>query len=63
MLSGWGCQGAASDIPFYDNFLLQKVSASKILDDVIVCDLWFGPPLLIKNPGYTYALQPASSIL
>ena len=23
-------------------------------DDVIACDLWFGPPPPIKNPGYAY---------
>ena len=25
----------------------------KVSDDVIACDLWFGPPP-IKNPGYAY---------
>ena len=24
-----------------------------VADDVIACDLWFGPPP-IKNPGYAY---------
>ena len=44
----------ASDLPFYDIFAPQKVTFSKISDDVIAWDLWFGPPP-IKNPGYAYA--------
>ena len=43
----------ASDLPFYDIFAQQKVPFLKISDDVIACDLWFGPPP-IKNPGYAY---------
>ena len=31
----------------------EKVPFSKISDDVIACDLRFGPPP-IKNPGYAY---------
>ena len=39
------CQKAtASDLPLYDIFALQKVPFLKITDDVIACDLWFGPP-------------------
>ena len=39
------CQQAAiSDIPFYDIFVPQKIPLLKIFDDVIACDLWFGPP-------------------
>ena len=34
----------ASDLPFYDIFAPQKITFSKISDDVIACDLWFGPP-------------------
>ena len=37
-------QATASDLPFYDIFAPQKVPFSKISDDVILCDLWFGPP-------------------
>ena len=37
-------QATASDLPFYDIFAPQKVPFSKISDDVITCDLWFGPP-------------------
>ena len=45
----------ASDLPYYDVFAPQKVPFSKISDDVIACDLWFGPPPPpIKNPGYAY---------
>ena len=29
---------------FCDIFALQKVPFLKISDDVIACDLWFGPP-------------------
>ena len=42
-------------IPFYDNFALQEVSFLKNFDDVSACNLWFGPPPPIKNPGYAYA--------
>ena len=45
----------ASDLPSYDIFASQKVPLSKISDDVISCDLWFGPTT-IKNSGYAYAL-------
>ena len=39
------CQRAtASDFPFYEIFAPQKVPFLKISDDVIACDLWFGPP-------------------
>ena len=39
------CQRAtASDLPLYDIFAPQKVPFLKISDDVIACDLWFGPP-------------------
>ena len=37
-------QATASDLPFYDIFAPQKITFSKISDDVIACDLWFGPP-------------------
>ena len=37
-------QATASDLPFYDIFAQQKITFSKICDDVIACDLWFGPP-------------------
>ena len=50
-------QATASDLPFYDIFAPQKITFSKISDDVIACDLWFGPPP-IKNPGYAYAIYP-----
>ena len=46
-------QTSASGLPFYDIFVPQKVTLSKIFDDVIACNLWFGPPP-IKNPGYAY---------
>ena len=36
-------QATASDLPFYDIFAPQKVTFSKISDNVIECDLWFGP--------------------
>ena len=55
----------ASDFPIYDIFAPQKITFSKISDDVIACDLWFGPPP-IKNPGYAYAAEchnfPTASI-
>ena len=37
-------QATASDLPLYDIFAPQKITFSKISDDVIACDLWFGPP-------------------
>ena len=37
-------QATASDLPFYDIFAPQKITFSKISDDVIACDFWFGPP-------------------
>ena len=46
-------QTTASYLPFYDIFAPQKHPILKISDDVIACDLWFGPPP-IKNPGYAY---------
>ena len=52
-------QATASDLPFYDIFAPQKITFSKISDDVIACDLWFGsPPPPIKNPGYACAQNP-----
>ena len=39
----------------YNTFLPQKLSLSKIFENVIACDLWFGPLPLIKNPDYTNA--------
>ena len=42
-------------------FAPQKITFSKISDDVIACDLWFGPPP-IKNPGYAYAQKYSTSI-
>ena len=42
------------DLPFYDIFAPTKNSSFEVSNDVIACDLWFGP-FLIKNPGYTYA--------
>ena len=32
-----------SDLPSYDIFVPRKVLRFKIFDDVIACDLWFGP--------------------
>ena len=52
----WLCantQVMASDLSIYNIFVPQKVSHSKISDDVIACDLWFGLPP-IKNSGQTY---------
>ena len=49
-------QATASGLPLCDIFAPQKVPFLKISDDVIACDLWFGPPP-IKNPGYAYALE------
>ena len=37
-------QAPASDLLFCDIFVSQKVSLTKISDDVIASDLWFGPP-------------------
>ena len=34
----------ASDLPFYEIFAPQKLPFLKITDDVVACDLWFGPP-------------------
>ena len=49
-------QAPASDAPFYGIFLSHKKSLfSKMLDDVIACDLRFGFPPPIKNSGYAYA--------
>ena len=45
----------ALNLPFYDIFALQKVPFLKISDDLMACDLWFGP-LPIKNPGYAYEI-------
>ena len=43
------CQQATiSDIPSYDIFVPQKVPLLKTFDDVIACDLWFGPPYQSK---------------
>ena len=36
-------QATASDLPTSIIFVLQKVSLSRISDDVIACDLWFAP--------------------
>ena len=47
-------QATASDLPFYDIFVPQKVPLSEISDDFNACDFWFAPPP-IKNPGYAYA--------
>ena len=44
----------ASELPFYDIFAPTKNSSFPVFDDVIACDLWFGSPPLIKNPGYAY---------
>ena len=41
-------RAAASDLSFYDIFAPQKVPFLKIFDDVIACDLWFGPLPLSK---------------
>ena len=46
-------QALASDLPFYDIVVPQKVPLSKTSDDVFACNLWFGSPL-IKNPGYAF---------
>ena len=47
-------QATASDLPFYDIFAPQKISFSKISDDVIACNLWFGPPQskILATPMY-----------
>ena len=43
------CQPATiSDLPSYDIFVPQKFPRLKIFDDVIACDLWFGPPYQSK---------------
>ena len=45
-------------------FLYHKKLLLKISDDVIACDLSFEPPPPppIKNPGYTHACYPYTSI-
>ena len=48
-------QVKASDLPFYDIFVPQKIPLSKISDDFNTCDFWFALPPPIKNPGYAYA--------
>ena len=50
-----GQKTTASDLPLYDIFAPQKVTLLKISDDVIACDLWFGPPPPIKNLDFAYA--------
>ena len=42
---------------WHDIFAPQKLSFLKISDDVIACDLWFGPPP-IEDPDYAYAPDP-----
>ena len=43
------CQQATiSDLPSYNIFVPQKVPLLKIFDDVIACNLWFGPPYQSK---------------
>ena len=54
-------QGKALDLPFHDIFAPQKVPLLKISDDVIACNLWFGPPP-IKNPGYAYGYLPPITV-
>ena len=49
-------QATASNLPFCDIFVPQKVLLLKISDDVIACDFWFGPSP-IKNPGYAYGTR------
>ena len=46
----------ASDLVSYDTFAQQKVPILKFSDDVIACDLLFGPSPPIKNSGYAYAV-------
>ena len=46
-------QATSFNLPFNDTLTQQKVPLSKISDDVIACDLWFGP-LPVKNPSYAY---------
>ena len=52
------CQTQATtfDLQIYNIFGPQKVSLSKISDDVIACDLSFAPAPPIKNPDYAYDL-------
>ena len=38
-------QATASDLPFYNIFASTKNFSFEVSDDVIACDLWFGPPL------------------
>ena len=47
----------ASDLPFCDIFVPQKVRLSKIFVDVLHLTYGLGPPP-IKNPGCTYELPP-----
>ena len=37
-------QATASDLPFYNIFVPQKVLPLKISENIIVCDSWFGSP-------------------
>ena len=47
-------QATASDLSLYDIFVAQKNPLLKISNDVIACDLWFGPSA-IKNTCCAYA--------
>ena len=53
----------ALDLPFHNIFAPQKVLLLKIFDDVIACNLWFGP-FSIKNlvyaHGYNSYLPPVT---
>ena len=49
-------QAMASDLPFYHIFAFTKNSSLEVSDDVIACDLWFGPPP-IKIPGFAYEIK------
>ena len=53
-------QSTASDLPFYDIFAPEKVAFSKIFDDVIACDLWFGPPPQSKIQATPMLIVPPS---
>ena len=55
-------QVTASDLPVYDIFAPQKNSSFELSDDVIVCDLWFGPSP-IKNPGYACVSKSLSFLM
>ena len=53
-------QASASDLPLYDIFVPQKVPLLKISDDVVACDLWFGPPqskILAAPMGFTSQIE------